>query len=661
MPRRRSSSTSSSRIPFPAPARLRPAPAGVPAHELRRRRRSICGRRERVRSLSGSHRRSPSGARRTAAASDEYPPRAEVGRYLADGLERSAPAPRRRVAGVTLRRERARPRRARRRRLERDDSRPPRAPTTRSCSRSGHQPRSRTRSRGLAHAAPLVPAVFPVERRLAPDAVPPGATVAVRGFALTFIDAALALTEGRGGLFEPLAHPYRLRYVPARTTPARDPARSRAPAGRCSPSPRRRSRGDARCCERIAARGTRARAAAPHFQARRRRRVAREPAAHRRPLARGRSRAPVPGRDARSAPARSASIERSLAVARRPRAAGRRVGARATRGERSTRRSSRGSAATGSRRPTGRRSCSLAAEMERIAFGPPAGQRRQAARAGRGGRVDLAHRARRRASTAARPTALRSAQARRRSTWSSTRCSRAPGLSGTPVLAAGLVADGFGAHRARPARPRRRADGTCVGADGVALRGLAAIGRPTEDSVIGNDTLSRTLHPHADRWARRVVEPRAATASRVRAAAASRHERPRRLSRDRRAAGAARAVAGAALRAARAHRRRGSRSTARRSTCIDPAPLARNAAELARAARAHGVDFRDLLRAQGQQGARARRRRPSASASGSTSPARASCGRCWPRRRPPLTSSSPRRSSRAALLELCAGARRRPS
>jgi hypothetical protein len=36
--------------------------------------------------------------------------------------------------------------------------------------------------------------------------------------------------------------------------------------------------------------------------------------------------------------------------------------------------------------------------------------------------------------------------------------------------------------------------------------GLAAIGRPTEDSVIGNDTLSRTLHPLADRWARRVLE-----------------------------------------------------------------------------------------------------------------------------------------------------------
>ena len=55
--------------------------------------------------------------------------------------------------------------------------------------------------------------VFPVERMLARERIAPGATVAIRGFALTFIDAALALTEGRGGTFEPLDHPYRLRYV----------------------------------------------------------------------------------------------------------------------------------------------------------------------------------------------------------------------------------------------------------------------------------------------------------------------------------------------------------------------------------------------------------------------------------------------------------------
>ena len=49
-------------------------------------------------------------------------------------------------------------------------------------------------------------------------------------------------------------------------------------------------------------------------------------------------------------------------------------------------------------------------------------------------------------------------------------------------------------------------DGSCRGRDGAVTRGLSAIGRPTEDSVIGNDTLTRSLHPHADRWARRIVQ-----------------------------------------------------------------------------------------------------------------------------------------------------------
>ena len=49
-------------------------------------------------------------------------------------------------------------------------------------------------------------------------------------------------------------------------------------------------------------------------------------------------------------------------------------------------------------------------------------------------------------------------------------------------------------------------DASCIDAGGNLTRGLSAIGRPTEDSVIGNDTLSRSLHPHAERWAQRVVE-----------------------------------------------------------------------------------------------------------------------------------------------------------
>lgn len=52
--------------------------------------------------------------------------------------------------------------------------------------------------------------VFPVEQ-LSEAAVPPGSAVAVRGFALTWIDAALTLTEGRGGRFEQQASRWQYR------------------------------------------------------------------------------------------------------------------------------------------------------------------------------------------------------------------------------------------------------------------------------------------------------------------------------------------------------------------------------------------------------------------------------------------------------------------
>jgi diaminopimelate decarboxylase len=75
---------------------------------------------------------------------------------------------------------------------------------------------------------------------------------------------------------------------------------------------------------------------------------------------------------------------------------------------------------------------------------------------------------------------------------------------GEPLLE-GLLRDGH----ARIPRGRRgvelTADVTCVAASGSPSAGLGAIGRPTEDWVIGNDTLNRALHPHPDLWARRVV------------------------------------------------------------------------------------------------------------------------------------------------------------
>tara|TARA_R110002095_G_scaffold33102_1_gene31606 strand:+ start:1521 stop:3233 length:1713 start_codon:yes stop_codon:yes gene_type:complete len=47
----------------------------------------------------------------------------------------------------------------------------------------------------------VIPHVFPVTDMLNSRRIPAGTQVAVRGFALTFLDACLALTEGRGGSF----------------------------------------------------------------------------------------------------------------------------------------------------------------------------------------------------------------------------------------------------------------------------------------------------------------------------------------------------------------------------------------------------------------------------------------------------------------------------
>ena len=47
----------------------------------------------------------------------------------------------------------------------------------------------------------VVDGVFPTEKHLSTERIPPGVAVGIRGFGLTWIDAALSLTEGRGGEF----------------------------------------------------------------------------------------------------------------------------------------------------------------------------------------------------------------------------------------------------------------------------------------------------------------------------------------------------------------------------------------------------------------------------------------------------------------------------
>lgn len=85
---------------------------------------------------------------------------------------------------------------------------------------TGHQDWQRRKFRaGPAAALAPIPSVFPTEQRLDMNAVPPGSVVGFRGFALTWIDAALALTVGRGGFF--CDERGATRYVPNGREPAR--------------------------------------------------------------------------------------------------------------------------------------------------------------------------------------------------------------------------------------------------------------------------------------------------------------------------------------------------------------------------------------------------------------------------------------------------------
>ena len=146
---------------------------------------------------------------------DAYPPRSRVGEYLTDGFEsllRHAP----RNVTVRLHQTAVDAVRAHDDAWEVSVAGQDVGSYDEVLIATGHQ---QTSSTALAadwhHRAPLVERVFPVDRWLTRDAVPAGARVGIRGFGLTFIDAALALTEGRGGSFDPLDHPYRLRYTPA--------------------------------------------------------------------------------------------------------------------------------------------------------------------------------------------------------------------------------------------------------------------------------------------------------------------------------------------------------------------------------------------------------------------------------------------------------------
>ncbi|HTN23086.1 MAG TPA: FAD/NAD(P)-binding protein [Solirubrobacteraceae bacterium] len=443
------------------------------------------------------------------AGEDPYPPRAEVGRYLAAGLAgllRHAPP----AVCVTLRpvAVEALDRRAGGWRVRAGGG-----------ATHDYDEVLVTVGHGLAvdplgtgrpeHAVAHVGAVFPVGRRLSAQRVPAGAAVAVRGFALTFLDAALALTEGRGGTFDAGEHPYRLRYRPAEAEAGVILPYSRT--GRpmlAKPDPRLAAgipaldaitqEGSARIVAlpggfslQADLRGILAATAAASLFA-----AGGGPARRASAVAAAWLAAACDGAPPPSGQSPAAELERSVAIGAGRRtpdlawalghtwrsvypALVRRVGARGL---------------SDRQWPAFRR---LAAQLERVSFGPPLVNAAKLLALVDAGRVDLTHVAAGQITSTGAVTSLRSA-----------RGARAVDVVVNAVLAspgagAGLPAQLRASGYARTLPGRRGLD---VGADAAAADGLAIIGRATEDSVIGNDTLSRAMHPHADRWAAGVVE-----------------------------------------------------------------------------------------------------------------------------------------------------------
>lgn len=446
----------------------------------------------------------------------EYPARAQVGRYLSDGLVtilRHAPS----AAAVTLRRARADVVRPRGEGWEVVAAGIARRYDEVLLATGHERPSGRGLEPGWAHAAPLVASVFPVGR-LSSRRVAAGATVAVRGFALTFIDAALALTEGRGGSFQPLDHPYRLRYVSGD-----EDVRVIMPFSRTGRAmlakPGRALLGGQPALAAIAAAG-RARILAMTSDLDVRRDLAAvlaetaSSALHAvggtpeagAGAAIGAWLAAVAGGESPDGDADPAEqLERSIEIG---------AGLRAPDATWALGHTWRalypalvarlgGDGLAAPQWPAFRR---LAEEMERIAFGPPPRNAAKLLALVDAGRVDLTHVRDARVVTRGDRSLLCSARGEEPVDVVVDAVLPGPGAAGArdqPLR--GLLHAGH----ARVAAARRGldvdADGACRGASGLPTPGLSAIGRVTEDVVIGNDTLSRTLHPLAGNWARRVV------------------------------------------------------------------------------------------------------------------------------------------------------------
>ncbi|WP_040159036.1 FAD/NAD(P)-binding protein [Nigerium massiliense] len=140
-------------------------------------------------------------------AFDPYPPRSSVGRYLGavwSSLRSQAPA------GVTMEYH---PKRVTSIRHERGRWHVEGSLYDEVLITTGHVSAWEDALKAIWQGRlPLVDAVYPVTVQLRERQIPPASSVAVRGAGLTFVDAVLALTEGRGGTFAPGGRPHRMRY-----------------------------------------------------------------------------------------------------------------------------------------------------------------------------------------------------------------------------------------------------------------------------------------------------------------------------------------------------------------------------------------------------------------------------------------------------------------
>ena len=343
---------------------------------------------------------------------------------------------------------------------------------------------------GWSGSPALVPRVYPVEHWLSAVRVPSGSRVACRGAALTFIDAALSLTEGRGGRFAVGGY-RRSGAEPAWIVPVGrrggfpqvkpDPAGPLAALNLCGP----RERGLLRCAR---SGGDVDEVLQAVWQA----------AADYLAIATG-NRVPFSAPGVVPPPPVDPvhGLRRSLQVAlgRRPPGRTWALGQAwrdlypaivATLGHQ------RGSSAAWPR------FAAAAGALEPVAFGPPPVNAAKLLALCEAGVVDAGHLAGQWSQAVADADVVID-------------CVLTPpgavaGEWPDDLLEVGMLTRGVG-RRGVAVAP----DGSCLNGAGEVVPGLAAAGRLTEDVVIGNDTLSRTLHPVLELWAERVAVACAAT------------------------------------------------------------------------------------------------------------------------------------------------------